>query len=300
MDRVAVMAAFIHIVDSGSFSAAAIQMRVGQSSVSKAVAQLEDRLGVRLLFRSSRALSVTEAGLVFYERAKQAIAEIEEAELATRGAGAQLSGRLRFSAPVTFARLHVMPALLGFMGQHPELKVEALLDDQITNLVEEGIDIGLRLGPLTDSALVARRIGRCRRFVIGTPEYFHRVGAPTTPDDLTGMQAIVYATSGGGWNWDFSKNGTVKPVSLRGHMLVTAAEGVREAVFAGAGFAIGSEWMFSPELETGKVIAVLTDWELNSLDLWAVSDGGRQMSAKSRAFAVFVEEVMRGKSLAPP
>ncbi|WP_206998573.1 LysR family transcriptional regulator [Trinickia mobilis] len=299
MDRVAAMAAFVHVVDSGSFSAAASQMRVGQSSVSKVIAQLEDHLGVRLLFRSSRALSMTDAGLVFYERAKQAIAEIEEAEFAARGAGAQLSGRLRFSAPVTFARLHIMPVLLGFMEQHPELKVEAVLDDQITNLVEESIDIALRLGPLTDSALVARRIGRCDRFVIGTPAYFHRVGAPATPDDLTGLQAIVYPNSGGGWNWSFSKNGTVKSVSLREHMLVTAAEGVREAVFTGAGFAIGSEWMFSSELETGKVIAVLTDWELKPLDLWAVYQGGRQTSAKSRAFAVFVEEVMRRKSFAP-
>src|SRR5271167_2471609 len=169
MDRLAAMQTFIKVIETGSFSAAARQLRVGQPAVSKTVAQLEERLGLSLLLRSSRSFSATEAGQIFYEHAKLAIARVDEAELAARGAGAGLTGRLRVSAAFTFARLEIVPKLGVFLAQHPKLEIELILDDRNVDLVGEGIDVALRMGALTDSALSARKIAATRRRVVGTP-----------------------------------------------------------------------------------------------------------------------------------
>jgi DNA-binding transcriptional LysR family regulator len=201
MDRLAAMEAFLRVVDTGSFSAAARQLRIGQPAVSKAMAQLEDRLGVRLLLRSSRGLATTEAGQKFYERARRAIEEAYEADLAARDAGAELSGRLRFSAAVTFARLHVIPCLPVFLTEHPALDVDVLLDDRNIDLVEAGVDVALRMGKLTDSSLRARKIGQSQRRVIGAPAYFETMGVPQTLGDLVTYQAVIYEQRGGGTVW---------------------------------------------------------------------------------------------------
>src|SRR5271169_874835 len=157
MDRLSAMEAFVRVVDAGSFSGAARQLRVGQPAVSKTIAQLEDWLGVRLLLRSTHGLTPTEAGRNFYDRARRSLEEAEEAELAARGAAAALSGRLRICAAVTFARLHVIPRLPDFLAQHPRLDVEVVLDDRNVDLVEAGIDIALRMGNLADPGLTARK-----------------------------------------------------------------------------------------------------------------------------------------------
>jgi DNA-binding transcriptional LysR family regulator len=292
MDRLAAMEAFVRVVETGSFSAAARQLHIGQPAVSKTVAQLEERLGVRLLFRSSRGLTPTEAGQNFYEHAKRAIEEMEEAEVAARGAGASLSGELRVSATVTFARLHVVPRLAAFLAEHPALSMEVDLDDRNIDLIQSGIDVALRMGSLVDSALTARKIGQSPRRVLGTSAYFQKHGEPKVPSDLTAHEAIVYNVRGGGTVWTFSKGGTETSVTVDGRLRLTAAEGVREAVFSGLGLAIASEWMFAPELERGVVRAVLQDWTLPPMELWAVFPTGRRASAKARAFVAFIEEAL--------
>lgn len=243
MDRLAAMEAFVRVVETGSFSAAARQLHIGQPAVSKTVAQLEERLGVRLLFRSSRGLTPTEAGQNFYERAKRAIEEMEEAEVAARGAGASLSGELRVSATVTFARLHVVPRLAAFLAEHPALSMQVDLDDRDIDLIQSGIDVALRMGSLVDSALTARKIGQSPRRVVGTPAYFQKHGEPKMPSDLTAHEAIVYNVRGGGTVWTFKKGDTETSVTVDGRLRLTAAEGVREAVFSGLGLAVASEWM---------------------------------------------------------
>jgi DNA-binding transcriptional LysR family regulator len=289
MDRLAAMEAFVRVVEAGSFSGAARLLRVGQPAVSKTVAQLEDRLGVRLLLRSTHGLTPTEAGHSFYERAKRAIEEADEAEHAARGAGADLTGRLRICAAVTFSRLHVLPRLPLFLEQHPALDVDIVLDDRNIDLIEEGIDIALRMGKLADSNLIARKLGESHRRVFASPAYLERMGIPHIPADLASHQAVIYEQRGGGTEWTFHRNGATASVAMQGRVRVTAAEGVREAVFAGLGLAIASEWMFAPELASGAVKAVLTDWALPPVDLWAVFPTGRQASAKARAFAEFIE-----------
>jgi DNA-binding transcriptional LysR family regulator len=289
MDRIAAMEALVRVIEAGSFSGAARQLHLGQPAVSKTIAQLEDRLGVRLLLRSTHGLTPTDAGRSFYERAKRAIEEAEEAELAARGAAATLSGRLRVSAAATFARLHVIPRLPAFLAAHPALDVDIVMQDGDIDLVEAGIDVALRMSPLRDAALVARKIGVGRRRVIATPAYFAEHGVPQSPSDLAKRQAVVYEQRLGGPTWILRKENMESSVTLSGRVHVTAAEGVREAVFAGLGFTIASEWMFAPELKSGAVASVLDDWSLPDVELFAVYPSGRQASAKARAFVNFIE-----------
>ncbi|CAB3750119.1 LysR family transcriptional regulator [Paraburkholderia humisilvae] len=292
MDRLTAMETFVSVIEAGSFSGGARRLNVGQPAVSKSIAQLEERLGVRLVMRSTRGLTPTEAGQQYYERAKRAIEEIDEAELAARGSAAGLSGRLRICAAVTFARLHIVPKMKSFLTQHPELNVDVVLDDRNVDLLEEGIDVAFRMGALDDSSMTARKIGQSARFVVGTPAYFSAAGIPRTPAELASHQAIVYEQRGGGTAWSFRRGSSETAVAVGGRMRVTAAEGVRAAVLADLGVAVASAWMFAPELASGEVQAVLTDWALPPIDLWAVFPTGRMASAKARAFTAFVEATL--------
>jgi DNA-binding transcriptional LysR family regulator len=292
MDRLAAMEAFVLVVDAGSFSAAARHLNVGQPAISKSVAQLEDRLGVKLLVRSTHGLAPTEAGLSFYERARRSIEEADEAEMAARGAGRGLTGKLRICAAVTFARIHLMPRLPEFLMRHPDLEMGVVLDDRNIDLVQEGIDVALRMGQLADTAMTARRIATTRHVVIGTTAYFARAGEPRSPGELIAHEAVIYSQRVGGAVWTFHRDGAELAVTVKGRLHVTAAEGVRAAVLADAGIAIASEWMFAPELAAGTGRAVLQDWDLPSMDLWAVYPTGRTATTKARTFIAFVEEVM--------
>ena len=297
MDRLAAMETYISVVEAGSFSAAARRLNTGQPAVSKSIAQLEDRLGTRLLLRSTRGLVVTEAGHRFYEHAKRAVEEADQADHAARDAAASLTGKLRVCAAVTFARLHVLPALKSFMDVHPRLEIEIVLDDRQVDLLEEGIDVALRMGALSDSSMTARRIAQCPRMVVGTPGYFSAAGMPRIPADLSQHKAVIHSRRAGGESWSFTKGDSQVDVAVSGRVRVNAAEGVRAAVMGGMGLAIASEWMFSPELRDGSVCQVLKDWSLPPMDLWAVSPAGRMTSAKARAFVDFVESTLRASGV---
>jgi DNA-binding transcriptional LysR family regulator len=275
MDRLAAMQTFVRVVDTGSFSAAARQLSIGQPAVSKTIAQLEDRLGVRLLTRSTRGLTPSEAGLRFYERARRSIEEADEADLAARGEGAGLTGVLRVSAAATFASLHIVPRLRDFLGSHPGLQMELILDD------------------LADSAATARRLATGPRVVLGTPAYFAIAGEPSGPADLAAHEAIVH-TQGRAGAWAFARLGSQVVVTLQGRLRTSSAEGVRAAVCAHLGLTIASTWMFAPELASGVVKPVLQDWTLPGIDLWAVYPTGRLASAKARAFVDFVALAIAG------
>lgn len=292
MDRFQAMATFVRVVDTGSFSGAARQLNIGQPAISKLIAQLEERLGVQLLNRTTRGLSPTEAGQRFYDRARRAIEEAEEAELAARGAGRGLTGLLRLSAATTFARLHVVPKLPLFLAEHPELELDIVLDDRVIDLVEEGIDLSLRLGALADSSATARKLATGRRSLLATPAYLARAGTPQHPDDLAGHEALLYGR-GETPVWTFQGAGGTASVAVRGRLRVSAAEGLRAAVLADIGVARASEWMFAPELNAGTVVRVLPDWRLPDIDLWALFPAGRLASAKARLFAEFMAQAMR-------
>lgn len=290
MDRFQAMATYLRVVDTGSFSAAARQLNLGQPAVSKIVAQLESRLKTSLLTRSTHGLTPTEAGQRFYERAQVALQEADEAELAARGAGKGLSGKLRISAATTFARLHVIPHLPRFLDEHPEMDIDVILDDRVIDLIAEGIDVSLRMGALSDSSAVACKLATSPRSVLATPEYLARKGEPITPAELAEHEAILYNPQPN--HWSFTREGAVISTSVNGRVRVSAAEGQRAAVLSHMGLCIASDWMFAEELKSGAVKKVLTAWQLPPIDLWAVFPNGRLASAKARQFAGFVESIM--------
>lgn len=269
----------MRVVEAGSFSAAAKAMRIGQPAVSKAVAALEERLGVRLLVRTTRQVTPTDAGQAFYERALRALAETEEAETAARGLGRGLEGRLR--------------VCVAFLDAYPKLSLELVMDDRAIDLVSENIDVALRLGALSDSSLTARKLAASARLVVGSPDYLARRGAPNTPADLLRHDAIVYAQAAGGDEWRFRRGTGESSVRIQSRLAFTAAEGVREAVLAGLGLAIVSRWMMARELDSGAVVPVLPDWRLPEIDLWAVYPAGRMPTARARAFVDWLEPLVR-------
>jgi DNA-binding transcriptional LysR family regulator len=291
MDRLAALEIFVSVVDAGSFSAVARRRRIGQPAVSKAVVQLEEWLGVSLLMRSTRSVVPTEAGRIFYERARRTIEEADEAVAAARGSASGLSGKLRVSTSICFGRLEVIPNLSTFLAEHPDLDIELVLDDRNVDLVNEGIDVALRMGVMPDSNMTTRRIAEGRRIVVATPAYLQRHGTPKSPGELVSHQAVIYPR-GGGESWTFRKASAEVLVVLQGRLKVTQAEGLREAVNHDMGLAVALEWVFSPELKSGKVVEILQDWALPPTNLSAVYPTGRLASTKARAFVSFVERFM--------
>lgn len=292
MDRLAAIEIFVRVIDTGSFSAAARSQGIGQPAVSKAIAQLEDWLGVRLLLRSTRSLTPTEAGRNFYTHAKRTVAEADEAMRAARGVAVGLCGRLRVSAPVCFARLHIVPNLPRFLAKHPDLDLDLLLDERIIDLVDEGIDVALRMGDMPDSAMVTRKIGEARRLVMATPAYLERHGAPVAPLDLQEHRMVIYTRDGVGEACTFRQGTAEATVTPQGRVTISASEGVRAAVLADIGLTIASEWSFTPELISGAVVSVMDDWVLAPVALSAVFPTGRLVSAKAREFIAFVESCL--------
>jgi DNA-binding transcriptional LysR family regulator len=284
------MLTFVRVVETGSFSAAARVLNVGQPAVSKVIAQLEQRLNVRLLVRSTHGLRPTEAGQRFFDRARLAVEEADEAERAARDESQGLSGRLRVSAATTFARLHIVPHLPAFMAAHPDIEIDIVLDDRLIDLMAQGIDLSLRMGTLADSGLVAQKLATGRRSVVATPGYLERAGEPTRPEELAAHHAVVYSQLPDAWV--FERAGEEVPVVVWGRARFSAAEGIRAAVLADMGIAVTSDWMFADKLLDGSVRRILPEWNLPSIDLWAVYPSGRMASAKARAFTSFVQGVV--------
>jgi DNA-binding transcriptional LysR family regulator len=284
------MLTFVRVVETGSFSAAARVLKVGQPAVSKVIAQLEQRLNVRLLVRSTHGLRPTEAGQRFFDRARLAVEEADEAERAARDESQGLSGRLRVSAATTFARLHIVPHLPAFMAAHPDIEIDIVLDDRLIDLMAQGIDLSLRMGTLADSGLVAQKLATGRRSVVATPGYLERAGEPTRPEELAAHHAVVYSQLPDAWV--FERAGEEVPVVVWGRARFSAAEGIRAAVLADMGIAVTSDWMFADKLLDGSVRRILPEWNLPSIDLWAVYPSGRMASAKARAFTSFVQGVV--------
>jgi DNA-binding transcriptional LysR family regulator len=248
--------------------------------------------GRQPLLRSTRSVVPTEAGQIFYERAKRTIEEADEAVMAAQGSANGLSGKLRVSTSICFGRLHVIPSLPAFLAKYPDLDLELVLDDRYVDLVNEGVDVALRTGVMPNSNMTARRIAEGHSMVVATPAYLQRHGTPTSPDELISHQAIILTRGGGRDSFTFRKADAEVSVALQGRLKVTQAEGLREAVICGLGLAVSAEWLFSPELKSGKVVPILQDWSLPPIRLSAVYPTGRLASAKARAFVSFVERCM--------
>lgn len=289
MDRLVAMRQFVTVVETGSFSAAAKRLNMGQPAVSKAIANLEEHLGVRLLARTTRAQTMTEAGQRFFERARIVLDEADEAEAAAREAGLSLAGKLRLAAPPTYAALHILPRLGEFLDTHPDLTVDLLLDDRWVDLVEQGVDLAIRLGKPADSSIVARRLGTSQRILVASADYLGRNGEPASPEALENHRLIAYSQFEGPTAWTFTRGAKSMAVAVRPTVTVSAGEGMRGCVLAGLGIGLGSRLMFSTELGNGEVRRVLGDWDMSAVDVWAMFPSGRKTSRRARAFVEWLE-----------
>lgn len=251
-----------------------------------------------LLLRSTRGLSATAAGVRFYEQAQKTLEAAELAKRSVRSAGKALSGRVRVSGTISFMRRHIIPKLPGFFAAHPGIELDFMLDDHNVGLVEEGVEVALRMGKLVSSELTAKKLGACRRLVVGATAYFREHGELRRPSDLESHPAVVFSRREGGERHTFTRGTKTEQVTLRPRVRCSALEGVRAAILNGIGVAVATEWMFGAELHDGRLTVALTDWQLPSLELWAVLPGGKRASAEARAFVDFVESELSGTPFA--
>ena len=281
-DRLQELMVFVRTAESGSFSRAARELGLSQPSVSRIVSELETRLGVKLLLRTTRRVTPTEAGTSFLPRARQVLHELEAAEDAARGTDS-LRGTLRIAMPVTFGTREVIPRLPAFLTAHPQLRIELMMSDDMHDLIAEGADLAIRFGQLTDSSFGARRLATAPRLLVAAPVYLATRGTPAAPADLSAHDCI---TGPGGLtrtSWVFHRNGAAFSVDVEGRIEATSGEGVIACVKAGFGIAVASAWMCRAELASGLLVQVLSDYMLDPVDVHAVFPGGPHPSSKVRA-----------------
>lgn len=286
-DRLLELTAFVRAAETGSFSRVARELGLSQPSVSRMVAGLEARLGVKLLLRTTRQVTLTDAGAVFLDRARQILADLGEAEDAARGADS-LRGVLRVALSGAFGIREVIPRLPPFLARHETLKLELLISDRQEDLVAEGVDMALRLGRLADLGFGARRLGTAPRFVVAAPSYLARRGTPLSPADLAGHDCITGPGSSGQQGWQFRRAGTSASVAVEGRVQAASADGVIACVKAGLGLAIASLWMCRAELAAGLVVPILESYALDPVEVHAVYPAGRRPSLKVKAFSDYL------------
>jgi DNA-binding transcriptional LysR family regulator len=302
MDQLEVMRMFVRVVDRGSFSAVAREAGIGQPAVSKQIAALEARLGAQLFRRTSRSLSVTEAGQDFYESALRLVDDLETA-VSRVGRGQTVpSGLIRVALAPVFGRLHVLPRLGEFFARFPEIVVEMVVTERTVDLVHEGIDVAITHGSLTDSTVIARKIAATPVVTVATPEHLRRHGEPIRPADLEGRECITFVSGGAALPWRFKDRSGEVVHPPKGHLRTNDAEQIRVAVLAGLGLAHTPGWLFTRELASGEVRRILRRYERDPLPISAVHRGGRRLATKVRVFIDFLAEVFAAEpnlALAP-
>ncbi len=290
VDSLSSMAIFAKVVEAKSFTGAAAELGMSKSAVSKHISRLEDRLGARLLNRTTRRLSLTETGAAFYDRCARVVAEAEEAELAVTRLQSEPRGTLRVNAPVSFGALHLAPAIPDFLARYPELHVDLTLNDRFVDLVEDGFDMAIRIARLTDSSLIARRLAPDRRVVCGTPAYFARAGEPEVPEDLMRHNCISYAYMSVQDQWQFVEGASTRSIAVEGNFRANNGDAMRAAVLGGIGVAMLPAFLVGEDLKAGRIKAVLERYTPGRTSIHAVYPHNRHLSAKVRAFVDFLAE----------
>lgn len=298
MDRLQTMQTFVRVVETGSFSAVAREQGTTQSAVSKQVAALEKYLGVRLLARSTRALTPTDDGLRYFEEARRLVGEISEAEAQLRQGERTLSGPLRVATSVGFGLRVLLPHVQSFMRLNPDVRLDFKLDDGFVDLVEQGIDVAVRLGTLADSSLIARRVGTSQRLLVAGKKYVRSLGKesslPRVPQDLVDHNCIVYTGLKTRNNWEFSTaDGSSVTVRVHGTLETNSSEVLRASIVDGAGIGYMPDWLFSDLLASGEVVVLMPDWQVKPIPIHLISPEARKHSAKVRAFGDHVAQCLQ-------
>ena len=290
MDSIAAMRVFARVVEAGSFSAAGRQIGAAPSSVSRRIGELEDALGAQLFQRTTRKLSLTEAGRLYCERATKILIEVDEAKLAVAQMGAAPSGILRLTVPTSLGRLHLVPALAALQARTPGVRVVLSVTDRLVDLVEEGVDVAVRVGHQRDSSLIARKIGAARRLVCASPAYLRRAGVPATPADLAGHSCLTFRAHPGSNLWRFRGPGGTSDVRVSGTLFANDGETLASAARAGMGLIFVPNWLVGVDLRRGRLREVLPDYRAmpEASPLYAVYPQQRHLPPKVRALVDFL------------
>lgn len=281
MDQIQSLQVFVRVVDLGSFSKAASEAGMGQPAVTKAIAQLEDRLGSRLLHRTTRGVSVTEVGALFYERSRDILHQFEEAQNLVAAMREELHGTIRLSTSVAFGRQVLAPLIIGFLKQHPSLQIDLSFDDRYINLTEQGIDVAIRMGRLADSSLGSRHLGLNPWVVVASPAYLKANGRPKQPQELRGHQGLIYSTVQGDARWQFSgAGGEEVNVTVQGPLRSNNLSALLLAAREDMGIAALPRYVAHPALKAGQVSEILSDWRMPSQEVHAVYPSPRLLPTK--------------------
>ncbi|WP_428540534.1 LysR family transcriptional regulator [Profundibacter sp.] len=294
MDMITGMRTFVATVETGSFTAAADRVGISNKLASKYIAQLEDHLSVRLLHRTTRTLSLTDAGQRYYPRCARLLEDFDALEGSVRDDNKALKGILRLAAPTTFGELYVQPLVRQFRQQHPDLAIELRLSDRFIDLADEGFDLAIRIGALEDSSLIARKLAVTELWAVASPDYLAAKTPPETPRHLNDYQCIQDTNLRSGGAWPFLINGQMQKIAVNGGYMVNSALAVRDLVIAGEGIGLCPDYVVTRDVAAGNLERVLADYPSSSLDIHSVYLDARYMPAKVRGFLDFLAGRFKG------
>lgn len=290
MDRLDAMQAFVAVADLQGFAPAARKLKLSPSAITRLVAALEERLGARLLQRTTRSVTLTDAGTRYLERARRILADVEEAERAAESERTRPSGRLVVSAPLGFGRLHVSPVMTAYLKRYPDVAGELRLEDRMISLVEDGVDLAVRIGELADSTLVARHVGEMRRIVVASPAYLKARGEPRNLAALASHDTIRFGSTTGLADWRFVDDGAEVRIDPAPRFSTNSSDAALQYAEAGGGLTRLMAYQAAASLKAGKVKIVLEKFEPPALPIHIVYPTSRLLSAKVRAFIDLVME----------
>ena len=286
MDNTSEMGVFVRVVEAGNFSAAARELRLTPSAVSKLIGRLEERLGARLLNRTTRRVSLTEEGRTFYQRCTPILAAIDEAERAVTELHGVPRGLLKVNASTAFGQYHIEPLIPDFLARYPDLRIQLTLSESLVNLVEEEVDVAIRIiAQLPDSSLIARKLGSARRMVVASPAYLERHGVPRTPGDLKDHNCLRLSTATHFNQWEFKGPDGPRRIEVGGNFEVNNATGLHNAALVGLGLIRAADFVVAADVQSGRLVPVLADYETHiETNIYAVYPHNRHLSPKVRAF----------------
>jgi DNA-binding transcriptional LysR family regulator len=289
VQNLADIAVFVQVVKANSFTAAARDLGLSRSVVSKYISRLEQNLGVRLLNRTTRRLRLTEAGVRFYEQSRSALGQLEDAEGEIHAMQAAPKGQLRISAPSSFGVIHLAPLLPELQQTYPDLSIDLSIDDKMVDVVEAGIDVAIRIADLPDSTLIARRITQCRYVVCASPNYLEHYGTPSTPDDLAQHDCLLFKFWGSPVQWQFvDKDDQFADVTVRGDLISNNSLALREILLSGGGITMAPTFLVGEDIQKGRLTALFDDFRFKPLSIYAVYPHRQYLAAKVRAFLEFL------------
>lgn len=297
MDRLDALRVFVTVAEEGGFAAGARRLGMSPPAVTRAIAALEARLGVELLRRTTRVVKLTDAGARFFSDTKRILVELEDAEASAAGSQTALRGTVAVTAPVMFGRLFVAPIVLELIGSHPQVKVRALFVDRVVDLVEEGIDVAVRIAHLPEkSADIAAKVGVVRRVVCAAPGFVAAHGTPESPEDLERLDAIAFSAGATEGDWSFPVEGREAVVRPRVRLVVSSTEMAVSAAVAGHGVTRALSYQVAEEVRAGRLVVLLEGFEPPPVPIHVVHREGRRAAARVRAFVALAVERLRGSA----